>query len=85
MAAETTSQVRYNISPYMDAKVIVVTYSKAGATDYVTTSTWGIKTILFATAKITGTGADDPCTWATSVLTLTTGTGASAALIIGTC
>lgn len=85
MAAEVTSQVRYHSLPFIDMKCIALTYSKAGATDYATCSAYGIKTIVFACAKIVGTGADDPCTWATNVLTLTTGTGAGAAIVWGTC
>ena len=84
MAAEVTAIVDYGVTPFINCKTLVVTYSKAGATDYLTLTTYGIKTVRYATAKITATGADDPCTWATSVVTFTTGTGAGACLVAGT-
>jgi len=89
MAAECTSQTRYDVSPMLDKKAIVVHYTKAGSTDYLTCSAYGITTVLWACCKaIAGTGGSagdhDPCTWATSVVTMTATTGTGAALVIGT-
>jgi len=84
MAAEATSQTRYDVGPMFDKKMIIVTHTKASATDYITCSAYGITTVLWAMSKVLATGADDPCTWATSVVTFTTGTGASSVLVVGT-
>jgi len=83
MAAEVTSKVEYIVTPNIHVKAIVMTYSKASATDYITLTNYGIRTVLFADCRDDTGGADDPCTLATSVVTLSSGTGAGRALIIG--
>jgi len=84
MAAEVSSKVEYVAVPNIHTKTIVMTYSKASATDYITLATYAIKTVIFAKAVVDLAGADDPCTYADDVITLSTGTGASRALIVGT-
>ena len=78
-----TSVTQYNVLPFIDKKMVVVTYTKANAGDTLDMSTYGINTVLYATAKKTSTGADDPCTWSSATITFTTGTAAGAALVVG--
>ena len=88
MAAEVTSPVEYIVTPNIHMKAAIFTYTKAATTDYLTVTSYGIKTVRWASCRlIAGTGStpglDDPCTWATSVVTMSVGTGTAAALVIG--
>lgn len=85
MAAEVTSQVAYDGIPALGLSVYVLTYTKTGATDTLAVTTYtNIKTIVYAKAMVDAAGADDPLTWSSNVITLSTGTGAGRCLVVGT-
>lgn len=83
------------VCPNSGLSMFVVTYSKAGATDYCTMDVVTnelafspMKTVRFACASDDTAGASDVVTYATSVVTFVgTGslTGAGRLLVIGNC
>lgn len=93
--AVTTKVLR----PDLGYKAAVLKYTKAAAGDYITltaaaetargttgvTYKYGIfmDTILFAVATKDVGGVSDPCTFASGIVTLTAGTLAGTALVIG--
>ena len=84
--AAVTAITEYQLAPGIDKKMIVMSYSKASANDYITVSSYGIRTILWASAKDDTAGADDVCTWSNAVLTFTgtgTLTGSGTCIIVG--
>lgn len=74
MAAECTSYTEYIVTPNIHMKAIVLAYTKASATDYITASTWGIKNVRFAIATDDTGGVYDPVTISSATITFA-GTG----------
>lgn len=86
MAAEVTAKTNAEVAPIGGAtnkgiKMAYITYTKANATDYFTCG-FAKEVLLVVGARLNATGADDPATVSTNVITFTTGTGASRALIV---
>ena len=72
--------------PNSDAFMGVITYSKAGATDFLTiTTNTPIKTLRFAMCTDDTAGAEDPCTYSSTVITMSAGTLAGRVLFVGNC
>jgi len=82
-SAAVTSVTKYEVSPFMDHKSAVFTYTKANAGDTLDVSGYGIATVRFAIAQTTGAGTADPVTWSSSTVTFTSGTGAGACIVFG--
>lgn len=85
-AAEVSGKSSVQITPIGGAtndgvKMALLKYTKTNAGDYFTV---GIAKSIVAVVKasINASGADDPATFATNVVTFTTGTGAGRAIIL---
>jgi hypothetical protein len=88
MTAALTPSSVVNISPYQDMKAMVIYYTKSNSDDTIDMKNYGMKTVRFAVPiLIAGTGSSagylDPPTLATSVITLSVGTGTAMALVVG--
>jgi len=71
------------ITPQLGGTVAVLTYTKVNAGDTIEIGgDLPISTIHYITARL-DTGADDPCSWSGTTVTLTAGTGAGRILIVG--
>jgi hypothetical protein len=96
MTAMTAVTFR-QIVPNANLSAYVITYSKGGAgdtidvsfTDGISTTANGpflpIKNLTFVALTDDTAGAPDPATYATTVITPSSGTGAGKGLVIGNC
>ena len=76
------------VLPNCNASMYIYTYSKAGATDYLTMNasvTNPVLNIRFASASDDSANADDPLTYSGTRAILSTNTGAGRILLIGNC